>query len=83
VSCEFFSSFFSLPKRTESSALFLLSSYVSLRFGLTMFSCFLRVEEMTLSFPRAVVASDGIAWLFAVVFVCPIESWKFYALTPL
>lgn len=83
VSCEFFSSFFSLPKRIESSSLFLLSSYVSLRFGLTMFSCFLRVQEMALFFPRVVVASDGIAWLFAVVLVCPIDSWKFYALPPL
>jgi hypothetical protein len=85
VSYDFFSSFFSLPKRIESSALFVLSFYVSLWFGFTMFSCFLRVQEMALFFPRAVVASDVIAWLFAVVFVfvCPIDSWKFYALPPL
>jgi len=79
----FFLHFFPLPKRIESSGLFLLSSYVSLRFGLTIFSCFLRVQEMALFFPRAVMASDVIAWLFAVVFVWPIDSWKFYALPPL
>jgi hypothetical protein len=48
-----------------------------------MFSYFLQVQEMALFFPRAVMASDFIAWLFAVVFVFPIDSWKFYALPPL